>query len=250
MKSSFKTRKLKPSVTRITDKAKNLDLNLEKLTVFGVSKDKGITVTGKEIGKNIGNYYYFEGQKLVYNPYRVNIGSIGLSSPDFKGLISPAYVIFKVDDTIYPEFLLLYLKSNIGIRSIKWYGDRGGVRSSLRFADLGKIDFPDIPYEEQKAFYEGYLIKSENVDKAIFEYNKQLEYISKLRQSILQDAIQGKLTKDWREQNTTIKPVNELLKRIKSLKKQFIKEKKIRAIKPLPNIRAEEIPFSIPESWD
>jgi restriction endonuclease S subunit len=249
MKNSIKTRKLKPSIKRITDKAKNLELNLNELTVYGVSKEDGITVTGKDIGKNLGNYFYFEGQKLAYNPYRVNIGSIGLSTPDFIGLISPAYVIFEVDETIYPEFLLLYLKSNVGIRAIKWYGDRGGVRSSLRFSDLGKIDFPDITYEEQKAFYIDYLNKFKTVKKADIEFDKQLGLITKLRQSILQDAVQGKLTQEWRVQNSITETASELLNKIIAEKEQLIKDKKIKKENPLPPITKNEIPFEIPDGW-
>lgn len=250
MRKSVKTRKLKPSIKRITDKAKNLDLNLDKLTVYGVSKKEGISVTGKGIGKNLGNYFYFEGQKIAYNPYRVNIGSIGLSSKDFVGLISPAYVIFEVDETIYPEFLLLFLRSNVGIRAIKWHGDRGGVRSSLRFSDLGKIDFPDITYEEQKAFYIDYFNKLKTVDKADKEFDRQLTLISKLRQSTLQDALQGKLTQEWRIQNQSVEPASELLKRLKVEKERLIKEKNIKKEKTLPPITKEKIPFEIPESWE
>ena len=84
MEVSFKSRKLKGSVYRVKDKLKNLDLDGSNLEVFGVSKEFGITVTGKDIGKNLGQYFYFSGQKFAYNPYRVNIGSIGLSSFNFK----------------------------------------------------------------------------------------------------------------------------------------------------------------------
>jgi type I restriction enzyme S subunit len=40
-----------------------------------------------------------------------------------------------------------------------------------------------------------------------------------------------------------------LLERIKAEKQQLIKDKKIKAEKPLPPITVEEIPFEIPESW-
>jgi type I restriction enzyme S subunit len=80
-----------------------------------------------------------------------------------------------------------------------------------------------------------------------FETQKKL--ISQLKQAILQEAIQGKLTEDWRKQNPDVEPASELLKRIKAEKAQLIKEKKIKKEKPLPPITEDEIPFEIPENW-
>ena len=78
--------------------------------------------------------------------------------------------------------------------------------------------------------------------------------IGNLKQSILQEAIQGKLTADWREQSRKLsgpntEPASELLKRIKAEKTQLIKDKKIKKEKALPPITAEEIPFKLPEGW-
>ncbi|GJN57569.1 restriction endonuclease subunit S [Elizabethkingia anophelis] len=199
MEVPFKSRKLRDSIRKVTDRAKNQDLDLDSLPVYGVTKESGVIVTGKEVGKNLGEYYYFSGQKIAYNPYRANIGSIGLTASDFRGLMSPAYVIFEVDGTIYPEFLLLYLKCNIGQGLIKWYGDRGGIRSSLRISDLGEIDFPDITYEEQKDFYIDYYTKKLKIDESFEELNHQEELLERLKKNLLEEAIRGDLTKNWRK---------------------------------------------------
>lgn len=66
-----------------------------------------------------------------------------------------------------------------------------------------------------------------------------------LRQSVLQAAIQGKLTKQLPEDGTA----TDLLASIKAEKEQLIKEKKIKKEKPLAPISEDEIPFDIPESW-
>ena len=67
----------------------------------------------------------------------------------------------------------------------------------------------------------------------------------KLRKSVLQSAIQGKLT----EQLATDDNVEDLLQAIKKEKALLIKEKKIKKQKPLPEITEDEIPFAIPENW-
>ncbi len=78
---------------------------------------------------------------------------------------------------------------------------------------------------------------------------KQQTYIQKLRQQILQEAIQGKLTEEWRRQNPNVEPASELLKRIKAEKERLVKEGKIKKGKPLPPIKEDEKPFELPKGW-
>ena len=95
-----------------------------------------------------------------------------------------------------------------------------------------------------------------NGNETLFEIEKNHKYLFKnvqvvnlLKQSILQEAIQGKLTGDWRQQNPNTESASELLKRIKSEKAQLIKDKKIKKEKALPPITTEDIPFELPEGW-
>ena len=67
----------------------------------------------------------------------------------------------------------------------------------------------------------------------------------KLRASLLQAAIQGKLTKQLPEDGDA----QDLLKEIEAERTRLIEEKIIRKEKPLPVITDEEIPFEIPENW-
>ena len=70
-------------------------------------------------------------------------------------------------------------------------------------------------------------------------------FADKLRKSILQAAIQGKLSK----QLPTDGDARQLLRDIQAEKSRLIKEKKIKAAPPLPPITADEIPFDIPQNW-
>lgn len=67
----------------------------------------------------------------------------------------------------------------------------------------------------------------------------------KLKKSILQAAIQGKLTEQLPEDGDA----RDLLKEIQKEKARLIKEGKIKKEKPFPEISEEEIPFDIPENW-
>lgn len=67
-----------------------------------------------------------------------------------------------------------------------------------------------------------------------------------LKNSILQLAIKGKLVDQRKEEGTA----KELLEQIEAEKERLIKEGKIKKQKKLPEIKADEIPFDIPESWE
>jgi type I restriction enzyme S subunit len=77
--------------------------------------------------------------------------------------------------------------------------------------------------------------------------------IKKLRETILQLAVQGKLTADWRLSHPTLVEgqyhASQLLKRIQKEKLQLIKEKKIKKEKALPKITEDEIPYELPDGW-
>ncbi len=66
-----------------------------------------------------------------------------------------------------------------------------------------------------------------------------------LKNSILQQAIEGKLVEQRPEEGNG----RDLLKAIQKEKAQLVQDKKIKKEKPLPEIKEEEIPFEIPENW-
>jgi len=104
-----------------------------------------------------------------------------------------------------------------------------------------KIYFDDLIENEIVALHEKQLTTSSISN----ELSHQLTFVKKLRQQLLQDAMQGKLV----SQNPKDEPASELLKKIKTEKEKLIAEKKLKKEKELPPIKPEEIPFEIPENW-
>ena len=243
---SFPTKKLKKYIKRVNVKLKDTNYNQHDLTVYGVTNTEGITITGNQTSEDLGNYIVLKENQLAYNPYRVNVGSIGLAPKGLLGLVSPAYIVFETTEELSAEFLYYYLKSSLGVNLIKWYGDRGGVRSALRYNDLCEIDIPDLNLNQQMSV----LKKMKEVNAEIEEFNNEVhcqeQLISKLRQSILQEAVQGKLV----PQNPNDEPASVLLERIKEEKERLIKEGKIKKEKPLPPITEGEIPYELPKGWE
>ncbi len=82
------------------------------------------------------------------------------------------------------------------------------------------------------------------------EITHQQSLLAKLKQAILQEAIQGKLTADWRAAHPDVEPASQLLLRIQAEKARLIAAKKLRPEKPLPKITPAEMPFEIPKEWE
>lgn len=160
------------------------------------------------------------------------------------------------------------------------------IRHFLSFSNLGQfannsmqpviskmrikhVLIPLIPLEEQERLskvleaiennikiknteYKNLVSKIEIIDnweKLNYEIDCQKNLITQLKTSILQDAIQGKLTTDWRNKNKNTEPASELLKRIKTEKAQLIKDNKIKKENTSLQISKGEIPFEVPETW-
>lgn len=110
-----------------------------------------------------------------------------------------------------------------------------------------------IPYFEIKQQYLWIekLVSTKNIKYDLEnEIINQQNLLSKLKQAILQEAIEGKLTSNWRDKNKNTEPASILLEKIKTQKEQLIKEKKIKKSKPLEKINPEDLPFEIPDSWE
>lgn len=121
----------------------------------------------------------------------------------------------------------------------------GTSKEAIGLGSFGRYQLPyldiDIQIEIKNQFVNSEGLKS----NLSIELNHQLDLVKKLRQQLLQDAVQGKLV----SQNTKDEPASELLNKIKAEKAKLISEKKLKKEKELPPIRPDEIPFEIPENW-
>ena len=119
--------------------------------------------------------------------------------------------------------------------------------NTLNTESINNLIVPLPPLVEQERIVE----KLEQILPLVEEYGKNEEKLSKLnstlpekiKQSILQHAIQGKLV----PQNPDDEHASVLLNRIKAEKEQLIKDGKIKKEKPLPPITEDEIPYELPK---
>ena len=159
-------------------------------------------------------------------------------------------VIIKDKTILNPRYLYLYLsyfKDHLLVPLMK-----GAANVTLSIKKIKTVEIPLPKMERQLEIIE--LEKNSHLaDKLKTEIQLQKNLLTQLKQSILQEAIQGKLTAAWRAEHPELtsgeNSVKNLLKRIKAEKAQLVKEKKIKKEKPLPPITEDEIPFELPEGW-
>lgn len=221
----------------------------QDLEAFGVSNTDGITRTAHRKSDDLGDYLVIEPGSFAYNPYRINVGSIGLTPEGLTGVVSPAYIVFRTKDKLIPEVLLDFLKSAEGLRQINKLAS-GAVRKALRFEDLCEIEFPALSHGRQLEILKHKQRFNQHHGLLLSEITHQETLLTKLKQAILQEAIAGKLTADWRAAHPDVEPASQLLHHIQAEKTRLIAAKKLRPEKPLPKITPAEIPFEIPAGWE
>lgn len=148
---------------------------------------------------------------------------------------------------LHPYFLyifLSYFKDSLLVPLMK-----GAANVSLSITRIKSVEIVVPSYETQIRIIENEKRLRQEKLALTEQFTLQGNFVAKLRQAILQEAIQGKLTEDWRKENLDVEPAGELLKRIKAEKEKLVEEKKIRKEKLLPEISKKEIPFNLPKVW-
>jgi restriction endonuclease S subunit len=133
------------------DRIKPSDAPDTRFRVLGVSNTNGVFLNETKLGAEIKQAYYrVKPNEFCYNPYRVNVGSIGLCEFDYDNqIISGAYNIFGTDETeLLPHYLLTLFRSPQFLAYVNEKA-HGGVRMNFQFEDLEQWEIPHPPIERQ-----------------------------------------------------------------------------------------------------
>ncbi len=219
----------------LSDKSSNTDMILIKkgdLVISGINVEKGALAVYEGEEDILATIHY---SSYIFNTTKIDIDflKVFLKSPDFVQL----------------------LKKQVP----------GGIKTEIKPKHILPLEvyFPETT-KEQKVIAEHFFEKEAKFNQLDEHISYQLTQLDSLNQAILQEAVQGKLV----EQNKNDEPASELLKRIKLTRLGFqpypnetnigLKPTKSainrtgfkpRPMKELPPIKPEEIPFEIPENW-
>lgn len=133
--------------------------------ILGVNNQTGIFDAYIEDGSKIKQKYKkMEVGWIAYNPYRINVGSIGIKKQKhINEYISPAYVVFRCRQTLYPDYLFLTMKTSLYNKLIR-DNTTGSVRQNLSFNTLKDLPIPMPNYIEQQSLVASYNNKIQQAD--------------------------------------------------------------------------------------
>jgi len=196
-----------------------------------------------EAGLNSSSAKIFPKGTLLYTIF-ATIGTVGILSIDAATNQAIAGITFLGEYNL--DYLYYVL---VGLKDIFVAKGKGMAQMNINQTILKNTPIPLPPLAEQERI----VARIEELMPLVEEYGEAEERLTelnatfpdKLRKSILQQAIQGKLT----ERHPADEPASALLKRIRAEKERLIKEGKIREEQPFPPISEEEMPFEIPEGW-
>ena len=182
--STFKIVKLAECITEQSKKYKIFEEEEKEFGILGVNNKEGIFDAYTQKGKEINQpYKKMETGWLAYNPYRINVGSIGIKLKEHQNnYISPAYVVFSCKENLSPEFLFFLFKTN-RFNTVINESTTGSVRQNLTFETLKNLEIPLPTIEEQNRIVDAYNKKlqlaelreqqakhlNEDIEKYLFE---------------------------------------------------------------------------------
>jgi len=215
---------------------------------------KGVVLRGTQDGSTIltKNQFAVSAGQFILSRIDARNGAFGIIPEELEGaIVTNDFLAFDInEDEVEREFFNVFLQSPIFLEAcIK--ASRGNTNRKRVDEDFFlnyEVNLPPLPDQHD-------LIKQINKGRtklalAQHEITHQQSLLAKLKQAILQEAIQGKLTADWRAAHPDVEPASQLLHRIQAEKARLIAAKKLRPEKPLPKITPAEIPFEIPKGWE
>lgn len=183
-------------------------------------------------GKKTLNYVHYQSGKFA-------LGSI------------LAAIIPKDTSKISAQYIHLYLshfKDTVLVPLMK-----GAANVSLPIKGIEGVEIP-VPSIEIQHKLISLINRTDNEHKALLdEAENQHSLLKQLRQTILQEAVKGKLTVGWRKEHPELisgeNHASCLLEKIRAKKDRLIAEGKIKKEKFFTPISDEKNPFKLPEGW-
>ena len=167
-----------------------------------------------------------------------------------NGAVHDGWLIISDYDQVFNKDFLYYLLLSSFVKKQFSIAATGSTVKNLNRERVANTIGVIPPLEEQKRIVAKIEKLMPLVDEYAESYNRlqkiDNEFEDKLKQSVLQYAMEGKLVK----QNLSDEPASELIRKIENEKAELIKEGKIKKSKKLPAITDDEKPFDIPDSWE
>lgn len=170
-----------------TEKDNRSDCGNERL--LSVSQYDGVKPTTDESrSESLEGYKIVEQNELVINIMLAWLGGLGVSS--YRGIVSPAYCVYKLDDRQNPKYMHYLYKTPMYLAEFA-RRSTGIVPSRWRMYtdDFGQVLTVVPPLSEQTAMV-AYLDRvTAQIDKAIAQQQRMIDLLNERKQIIIQHAV-------------------------------------------------------------
>jgi len=185
---------------------------------------------------------------LVISGINVAKGAVAVYQGDEPVCATIHYSSYTFDSSkVYLDYFKYFVKSPAFITALQKQV-KGGIKTEIKPKHLLplEISIPDL--HTQQEIVKKIALQLQKTEQLSIEIESQKNYIKQLRQNILQQAIEGKLTADWRKHNPVIKgnPDYDAEVLFEQIQKERNSEKKQKVLSPITD---EEKPFEIPKGW-
>ncbi len=218
---------------------------------------KGVVLRGTKKGGEIkSKMYEVKKGDFILSGIDARNGAFGIVPGELDGaIVTNDFWYFKIDESIISKNLFFELTSTSWFDEICNRGSDGTTQRIRLQKDKFFNQSISIPLLEDQSIIlnkiQRFKTGQTNISK---EIQSQKTFVSQLKQAILQEAIQGKLTCEWREKNREhISGKNSaasLLENIRVEKDQLIQAKKIKNGKKQQSIDLGNIKPNIPRDWE
>lgn len=180
LKSKYDFVKLGLVLNEQTEKVKLKDFPDQEFGILGVNNKTGVFDAYLEKGSKINQpYKIMKTNWIAYNPYRVNVGSVGIKTENQKyEYISNAYVVFScLEEKLDTDFFFRLFKTNTFNNLVK-KSTKGSVRQNLSFDLLSNIQIPLPSIPTQKSLvakYDKELAEVKKLENKVSELNEKIE---------------------------------------------------------------------------
>ncbi|NLW91990.1 MAG: hypothetical protein GXY34_10400 [Syntrophomonadaceae bacterium] len=185
---------------------------------------------------------------VLTNIVGASIGRATIFNLEENANINQAVALIRLIMVDMGRYIVKYLNSPLAY-SIMMGNKVDTARANISLTDISNFIVPLPPFAEQQRIVEKIeelLPQLEKLEKDEIKLDVvRKSFPKKMKDSLLQSAIQGKLT----EQLESDGDARDLVAQIQKEKARLIKEKKIKKEKDLPEITEDEIPFDIPKNW-
>lgn len=176
-------------------------------------------------------YYTRKSGQFIYGKQNIHKGAFGIIPQELDGFTSSADLpAFDVDlSKCIPEWICICLQKDEYYKTLqKNVKGVGSQRLAVNVFLDSEIPLP--PVEKQVEIIKKIKLQLQKTEQLSVEIESQKNYIKQLHQNILQEAIEGKLTADWRKQNLVQKgnpdyDAEALFEQIQKEKSQYKSEK-------------------------